>query len=259
MNISEKLCLRWNDFQENTISAFGKLRGEKDFSDVTLACGDGQQMEAHRAILSSCSPFFKTMLLRFKHPHQVLYMRGLKSEDLVAVLDFIYYGETSVYQENLDSFLALAEEFQLKGLTERDEDKEEDHEILLKKKYLFQNRLNFESSNVKDNGNHKDLMTVALSANNVKTLDDEINSMIAHNGSGEMARSCKICGKVGKVTTVKQHVEANHIKGVNHSCEICGKLSRLTNIFRGAWINLSLIHVFAGPEMLQGITNETTT
>ena len=254
MNISEKLCLKWNDFQENTSSAFGKLRGEKDFSDVTLACGDGQQMEAHRAVLASCSPFFKTLLLRFKHPNQVLYMRGLKADDLAAVLDFIYYGETSVYKENLDSFLALAEEFQLKGLTGRDEVKEDNHEILLKKEGLFQNHLNVES-----NGNHKDSMTVALSANNVKTLDDEINSMIAINRSGTRARFCKICGKVGKVTTVKQHVEANHINGVNHSCEICGKLSRWKDIFMKIWINLPLIHVVAGPEMLQGITNETTT
>ena len=47
MNISEKLCLRWNDFQENARSAFGELRGEKDFADVTLACEDGEQVEAH--------------------------------------------------------------------------------------------------------------------------------------------------------------------------------------------------------------------
>ena len=43
-------------------------------------------------------------------------MRGLKSENLFAILDFLYFGEASVYQENLDSFLAIAEELQLKGL-----------------------------------------------------------------------------------------------------------------------------------------------
>ena len=43
-------------------------------------------------------------------------MRGLKSEDLVAMVDFLYFGEANVYQENLDSFLAVAEELQLKGL-----------------------------------------------------------------------------------------------------------------------------------------------
>ena len=230
MNISEKLCLRWNDFQENARSAFGELRGEKDFSDVTLACEDGQQVEAHRAILASCSPFFKTLLMRLKRPHQILYMRGLKSEDLTAMLDFIYYGETSVYQENLDSFLALAEEFQLRGLTGRGEARKEDCETLSKKVASFQNNLNVGSKNPKELGGHQDT-TVVLSENNVNTLDDEIKSMIGYIGDGKgQERICKICGKVGKVTTVRHHVEANHITGVNHTCHICGKISRLTNI-----------------------------
>ena len=44
-------------------------------------------------------------------------MRGLRSEVLIAIVDFLYHGETKVFQENLDSFLALAEELKLKGLT----------------------------------------------------------------------------------------------------------------------------------------------
>merc|ERR1712129_117587 len=43
-------------------------------------------------------------------------MRGMKSENLLAIVDFLYFGETNVYQNNLDSFLAVAEELQLKGL-----------------------------------------------------------------------------------------------------------------------------------------------
>ena len=45
-------------------------------------------------------------------------MRGLKSENLVALVDFLYQGEANVFQENLDSLLVLAEELKLKGLTE---------------------------------------------------------------------------------------------------------------------------------------------
>ena len=112
----EKLCLKWNDFQENAISAFGTLREDREFADVTLACEDGQQVEAHKVILASSSPFFLNLLRRNKHPHPLIYMRGLKSEDLVAMIDFLYFGEANVYQENLDSFLAVAEELQLKGL-----------------------------------------------------------------------------------------------------------------------------------------------
>ena len=114
--MSEKLCLQWNDFKDNVNSAFGNLREDKDFSDVTLACEDGQQVEAHKVILAASSPFFQKLLRQNKHPHPLIYMRGIKSDDLLAIVDFLYSGEANVYQENLDSFLAIAEELQLRGL-----------------------------------------------------------------------------------------------------------------------------------------------
>ena len=43
-------------------------------------------------------------------------MKGMKCDDLTAIVDFVYYGEVNIYQENLNSFLAIAEELQLKGL-----------------------------------------------------------------------------------------------------------------------------------------------
>ena len=114
--MSEKLCLQWNDFQDNMKSAFQNLREDNNFSDVTLACEDGQEVEAHKVILAASSPFFQKLLGRNKHPHPLIYMRGVKSDDLFAIVDFLYRGEAEVYQENLDTFLAIAEELQLKGL-----------------------------------------------------------------------------------------------------------------------------------------------
>ena len=97
--MSEKLCLKWNDFQENLNSAFEVLRNYQEFSDVTLACEDGRQVEAHKVILASCSPFFMEILKRNKHPHPLIYMRGIKAEDLVAIIDFLYFDEANVNQE----------------------------------------------------------------------------------------------------------------------------------------------------------------
>ena len=88
------------------LSAFGNLRGSNDFSDVTLACEDGQEYEVHKVILAASSPFFQRLLERNTHPHPLIFMRGLKSEDLSAILDFLYCGEANVFQENLDSFFA---------------------------------------------------------------------------------------------------------------------------------------------------------
>ena len=114
--MSEKLCLQWNDFQENIKGAFGNLREDKDFKDVTLVCEDGQQVEAHKVVLVSSSPIFQKLLERNKHPHPLIYMRGLKFNDLLAIMDFLYLGAANIVQENLASFLTIAEELQLRGL-----------------------------------------------------------------------------------------------------------------------------------------------
>ena len=71
--MSEKLCVQWNDFEDNAIGAFGILREDKEFADVTLACEDGKQMEAHKVILASSSPFFQNLLRRNKHTHPLHY------------------------------------------------------------------------------------------------------------------------------------------------------------------------------------------
>ena len=127
--MSEKLCLQWNDFQDNIKNAFGNLREDNDFTDVTLACKDGQQVEAHKVILAASSPFFQKLLGRNKHPHPLIYVRGTKSEDLLAIVDFLYCGEANVFQENLDSFLVIAEELQLKGLMGKTDEKVENYKV----------------------------------------------------------------------------------------------------------------------------------
>merc|ERR1712179_792553 len=117
---SDKFCLKWNDFESNISTAFRDLREDKDFFDVTLACDD-EQIEAHKVILSACSPFFKTILKRNRHAHPLLYLRGVKYSDLLSVLNFMYHGEVNVAQEDLNSFLAVAEDMKVKGLTQNNQ------------------------------------------------------------------------------------------------------------------------------------------
>jgi len=117
MGSSEKFCLRWNDFEKNISGAFRELREDKDFFDVTLACDD-DQIQAHKVILSACSPFFRTILRRNRHEHPLLFLKGVKYVDLVSVLNFMYHGEVNVAQEELNSFLAVAEDLKVKGLTQ---------------------------------------------------------------------------------------------------------------------------------------------
>ena len=86
--MSEKLCLQWNELQKIVSSSFADLRGDKDFTDVTLACEDGKQVEVHKVVLVSSSPFFMELLKRNKHAHPLIYMKGVKSENLMSMLEF---------------------------------------------------------------------------------------------------------------------------------------------------------------------------
>ena len=111
---SEKFCLRWNDFERNISSAFRDIRDEKEFFDITIACDD-EQLQAHKVILSACSPFFRNVLRRNQHQHPLFYLKGVSYRDMEAVLNFMYHGEVNVAQDDLNSFLQVAEDLRVKG------------------------------------------------------------------------------------------------------------------------------------------------
>ena len=117
MGNEENFCLRWNDFESIISTSFRGLREDKDFFDVTLVC-DNNQLQAHKVILSACSPFFRSVLKRNPHQHPLLYLKGVQYESILSVLNFMYHGEVNIAQEHLNSFLAVAEDLQVKGLAQ---------------------------------------------------------------------------------------------------------------------------------------------
>ena len=116
MASSEKLCLNWNDFAANITNTLYDLKEDKDFTDLTLVCAD-KQVEVHKVVLASSSKFFRRVLKNIKHSHPLIYLSGVKFKDLDAVLSFMYLGQVNLAQEDLNSFLAVAEELEVKGLT----------------------------------------------------------------------------------------------------------------------------------------------
>ena len=123
---SEKFCLRWNDFERNISNAFQDLRNESDFFDMTIVCDD-EQIQAHKLVLSACSPFFRNVLKKNPHQSPLLYLKGVKFNEIIAVLNFMYHGEVNVAQEELNSFLSVAEDLKVKGLTQNQSEKQEQH------------------------------------------------------------------------------------------------------------------------------------
>ena len=248
--MSEKLCLQWHDFKENLNYAFGRLRGDKEFTDVTLACEDGQQVEAHKVILVASSPFFEKMFQRNKHPHPLIYLRGFRSEDVAAILDFIYFGEANVYQDNLDSFLAITEELKLQGLTgseeseseETESEKVEEEKKFSKPEPIHKTEETFKSSTTTTKAYNEEASKAIVVTNGfsgelqLQALDEKVKSLMERSenmiqigkkadGKSRQRRAfrCKVCGKEAQSQHIVNHIEAHHMEGISIPCEMCDK------------------------------------
>lgn len=114
---NQKFCLTWKDYNSNFSKEFGEFRKHEDFFDVTLACEENT-ITAHKIVLSAASDFFKNILRKHKHEHPLIYLTEVKISDLQSILDFIYTGETEVAERDLESLLATATRFKVKGLTD---------------------------------------------------------------------------------------------------------------------------------------------
>ena len=249
--MTEKLCLQWNDFQENIKAAFGAFRSDSDFADVTLACEDGYQIEAHKVFLAATSPFFKSLLQRTKTSHPIVFMRGMKRGDLDAIVDFLYYGEAKVYQENLDTFLALAEELKLKGLSGEDVGEKAanvssaspNRKQSMKPTQKLSNVSSKEYLIAKTEPSDFDVRTpqtntLSLPAGttfsvDLKEQEEKVMSMVEKSEKRitvgtqiKRAFTCRICGKEGMVTDIKRHIESAHMEGLSIPCNFCEKTCR---------------------------------
>merc|ERR1719186_2195248 len=117
MNCAKMFRLTCNDFENNVFKAFKDLLIEEEYLDVTLASDGDNQIKAHKLILSAFSPVFKNLLRTNPHPHPLILLKGLSPEDLHYMMKFIYIGEVEVPQDDLQRFLEVAEDFQIKDLS----------------------------------------------------------------------------------------------------------------------------------------------
>ena len=105
----KEFLLTWDNHQKNASEAFSGLRNDEFFSDVTLACRD-QQFKAHKVVLAASSPFFEQVLKNHQHPNPLIFLKGVEVSHMEALLDFVYCGEVSLEQLEVEGFLRAGEE-----------------------------------------------------------------------------------------------------------------------------------------------------
>jgi len=255
----ESFQLNWDKHEKNISEAFLSLRKDEHFCDVTLACED-RQFQAHKVVLSAGSPFFEQILKSQKHPSPLLYLRGVEARHMESLLDFIYCGEVTLEQEELENFIKTGEELKVRGLS-----------IMItptvptpltKMKPCPDNVFVLDPS--EDGSNEAVMATAPLLGTGtpleptyasveqyVKSEDSEAFHEIidwedlkrfvtvkkGKYGSGEhKCFQCSLCGKFsksrGSFSNIMSHIECKHFKNVfTHKCDICQESFKTKGIF----------------------------
>ena len=111
-----KCFLNWPSYSEHLRSTFRHMMESGDFSDVTLVCEDRKQFRAHRNILAAGSPMFMDLLQINQGNQPVIFLKGVQGSDLETILQFLYFGEATLYKNRINAFLGVSKILEIQDL-----------------------------------------------------------------------------------------------------------------------------------------------
>ena len=123
--------IRRNLIKDNIGTNLRKLFIDKDLTDVTLVSDDQVPFQAHKLVLSLCSHVLKDLLLENPQSHPIIFLRGIKHEEIQSILQFMYLGEAKSNRNRLDEFFLAVKKLQITKFSEellKDESKESNNE-----------------------------------------------------------------------------------------------------------------------------------
>ena len=203
--MEQKYSLSWQNYTEHLSSMMKELMMNEDFSDVTLVTEDKKQIKANINILSACSPVFKDILKKENNSNQIMYLRGIQFPEIESIIQFIYLGEATFYEERMEEFLSVARSLEIKELSNAG---------------LEQN----EEPGVEPSSNDPVTSTENLKEENgisyqmkIQAPQERQRRAVGVNGKYECDQCDKTYSGRGELNRHKQSVH----HGVKHSCDQC--------------------------------------
>ena len=233
--MSEKFSLKWNDYQSNWNRSLSGLRNDSEFTDVTLISEEKVKFSAHKVLLSSCSNMFKSILKGTNNANPLLYLGGVSSDNLGFILDYIYYGEVNIYQEQLDSFLETAQKLEIEGLLNFQDNKNPKREGESPKKNFLNSddflcdpleekqivTMNTSTRRQYQRSNFDDITRFNVGSMTPDEIEKKTESLFEKKDG---VWSCLACDYTTSFNsgTVRRHIET-HFEGLSYTCVLCSK------------------------------------
>ena len=113
----EKYNLKWRTYSDHLRKMLHEMMKSNELTDVTLVCDDNTQFKAHKIVLSACSLVFKSIINNLSQNCSVIYLRGIQHQEMESILEFMYLGVATFYQERMNEFLDAAKNLEIKEIS----------------------------------------------------------------------------------------------------------------------------------------------
>ena len=133
--MKDQFNISWEKFSDHLQLMSRELFNAEKHSDVTIVCDDQIQFKAHKIILSACSSVFRNIIDNNPSQHPLVYLRGIQSQEMESILQFMYLGEGKFHQERLEEFLRVSNDLDVAGISISVEVKLENQETIDIKEY----------------------------------------------------------------------------------------------------------------------------
>ena len=113
----EKYNLNWHTYSDHLREMLHEMMKSNELTDVTLISDDKKQFKAHKIVLSACSSVFKSIINDLPQNSSVIYLRGIQHQEMESILEFMYLGVATFYQERMNEFLNVAKNLEIKEIS----------------------------------------------------------------------------------------------------------------------------------------------
>ena len=119
------LNVQWGQFHQHVLDSRREMYNTKQFTDVALISKDNKKIQAHKSILGPASVLLNKVFIGQdpKNPATKIFLNDIMADELSALLEFIYLGETVIQEERLSEFRAATKVLHIVGVEEQKADK----------------------------------------------------------------------------------------------------------------------------------------
>ena len=207
----EEFNLNWYTYNDHLKEMMQNLMQSHESSDVTLVCEDKTKLKAHQFVLNACSPVFQSIINELPQKDPIIYLRGVHAPEMKSILQFMYLGQATFFQDRMNDFLNVAKSLEIKEIS-----KNVDCDV----DYSFQDQ-SYDKNIEPNNGKTKVEDTIVTPSNDESTVKHKDSKVISPvNEAGQYP--CYKCDKQFSYSrSLYQHNKSAH-EGIKFSCSECG-------------------------------------